>query len=101
MSDWCKKHENPECPDCSEERDRLREELTYFKEKAATRTETGIDLELQYNKLRSLADRMAEALEHCKNRPHEHNPPKEFTMTHCKVIDCSLAAYRQWKEGNR
>ena len=31
------------------------------------------------------------ALSHCKNRPHEHNPPDTFVMTHCEVIDRALS----------
>lgn len=35
---------------------------------------------------------MHEALEHCKHRPHEHNPGPEFTVTQCEVIDRALAS---------
>lgn len=35
---------------------------------------------------------LREALLHCKSRPHEHNPPAEFTITSCEVIDRALAA---------
>jgi hypothetical protein len=43
---------------------------------------------------RRLAERdavMRNALEHCKHRPHEHNPGPEFTVTRCEVIDRALA----------
>jgi hypothetical protein len=30
------------------------------------------------------------ALIHCRNRPHEHNPSKGFTMTQCEVIDRAI-----------
>ncbi len=36
---------------------------------------------------------MRDALEHCRHRPHEHNPPPEFTVTHCEVIDRALATH--------
>lgn len=31
------------------------------------------------------------ALEHCRHRPHEHNPLPDFTITRCDVIDGALA----------
>lgn len=40
--------------------------------------------------------RLAEtALEHCRNRPHMHNPPPGFHITQCEVIDRALAILRQ------
>jgi hypothetical protein len=41
--------------------------------------------------LEAQAAAMREALEHCKHRPHEHNPGPEFTVTQCEVIDRALA----------
>jgi hypothetical protein len=34
---------------------------------------------------------MRNALEHCRHRPHEHNPGPEFTVTKCEVIDRALS----------
>lgn len=64
MSDWCSEHGGL-LPDVCHERI--------------------AELEAQVQQLR-------EALEHCKSRPHEHNPGPEFTVTHCEVIDRALAA---------
>lgn len=40
--------------------------------------------------LEAEAAAMREALEHCRHRPHEHNPLPDFTITRCDVIDRAL-----------
>ncbi len=42
-------------------------------------------------KLESVQAKLIQALEHCRHRPHEHNPGPEFTITRCDVIDRALA----------
>ena len=41
--------------------------------------------------LKATVEVMRGALEHCRNRPHEHNPSKDFTITKCEVIDRALS----------
>lgn len=34
------------------------------------------------------------ALEHCRHRPHEHNPPPSFGVTDCDIINRGINAIR-------
>jgi hypothetical protein len=52
------------------------------------RTVHAIDQRIQ--ELEAQAVAMREALEHCKHRPHAHNPLPAFTVTRCEVIDRAL-----------
>jgi septal ring factor EnvC (AmiA/AmiB activator) len=51
-------------------------------------------LEAKVKELEGKLKGAEEALEHCRNRPHEHNPPIEFILTECEVIDRALAQLR-------
>lgn len=55
----------------------------------------------EIERLKAEVWRLREALEHCKNRPHEHNPPKEFTVTRCDVIDKALEQTQGDKENSK
>ena len=43
-------------------------------------------------KVRQQLEQARAALEHCRNRPHEHNPSPDFTITQCEVIDRAIVA---------
>jgi|SRR4051812_28708893 hypothetical protein len=48
------------------------------------------ELTKENESLRAMCAAKDVALKHCRNRPHEHNPPPDFTITHCEVIDRAL-----------
>lgn len=50
------------------------------------------NLEAENARLREALELAKSALEHCKHRPHEHNPGADFVVTRCEVIDRALAA---------
>jgi hypothetical protein len=73
------------------EYDRLRADLSFEREQYAK-------VMFDADHWKALAEKAREALEHCRNRPHEHNPMKDFTITHCDVIDKALALFDAAKE---
>ena len=57
-----------------------------------------IGLTMRISTLLKASEGMEKALEHCRHRPHEHNPVGDFTVTKCEVIDSALADFRAVKE---
>ncbi len=77
---------------------KARAEIERLKTSLANETEARREAHVRAEKAEAEIERMkaglahaAVALEHCKHRPHEHNPPADFTVTHCEVIDRALA----------
>ena len=54
------------------------------------------DLYIKLKDAKAVIQELTDALEHCRHRPHQHNPGPDFTITDCDVINRALQTSKEF-----